>query len=621
MQNETAKVEVPVPIAAQLPIAIHVKERLLATVSFLARVLASVPFWWGACLVSAAILALSARHTMNPDGLSYLDLASEAVHSGPSQLLSGYWSPGYPALLSIAIALFRPSPGQEFPLVHFVNFILFALTLTAFHFFLRRWLSYADAFRQTSDQEKKDIVPFAFCIFLWFTLEYIGVDLVSPDLCMAAIVFLIAGITCSLSLPGAGSRHYVALGFVCGLGYYVKAAMLPLEVLFLGGLLVYPPSRFVTRRRLLLSLSIFLVTAAPLVALLSSREGRLTTGDSGRLNYAWYVNGKRLWAGWPGPVPEQSLPSSTADGTQPSTARPGDSSHAFGSLEHPPRRLMETPLVLEFGSPIKGTFPLWYDPSYWQAGLKTRFNLRQQLHALEGTLGEYKNMFHEFRQATVLISAALVLCGLAAFEKRLPNLPLREFWLLLWPLTTVLMYAVVHVEDRFLGAFCVLSCLAIYGALICRLNRRIAVAVCATVAGTLIISFTGYMSTASAFLVGDLVHPRQPDYEVVGDSLRNLGVESGDRVAVVGQEAFDPYYAHYAGLRVVANIPTADEFWKLSPAEVESVADTLRGIGVKALVAENKPEASTAANWRQVKLSGPMRVSILLLSEPIQKTP
>jgi len=392
-------------------------------------------------------------------------------------------------------------------------------------------------------------------------------------------------------------------------------------VLFLVGLFLYPPSRFVTRRRLLLSLSVFVLTAVPLVTLLSNREVRLTTGDSGRLNYAWYVNGQRLWKGWPGPVPEQSLASSTADGAQPSTARPTQSSRAYGNLEHPPRRLMETPLILEFGSPVEGTFPLWYDPAYWQAGLKTRFDLRQQLHALAGTLGEYKNMFHEFRQATVLFSAALVLCGLAAFEKRLPNLPLRELWLLAWPLTAVLMYAVVHVEDRFLGAFCVLSCLAIYGALICRLNRRVAVAVCATVAGTLIISFTGYMSTASAFLVGDMVHPRQPDYQVVGDSLRSLGVESGDRVAVVGQEAFDPYYAHYAGLRVVANIPTADEFWKLSPAELESVADNLRAVGVKALVAENKPDSSTEAKWKEIKLSGPPRVSILLLSEPIQKVP
>jgi hypothetical protein len=48
---------------------------------------------------------------MNPDGLSYLDLASEALRSGPSGLVNGHWSPGYPALLCVALTLFDPSPG------------------------------------------------------------------------------------------------------------------------------------------------------------------------------------------------------------------------------------------------------------------------------------------------------------------------------------------------------------------------------------------------------------------------------------------------------------------------------------------------------------------------------
>ncbi len=192
------------------------KEWLLALVSFFERALGSIPFWWSICLGSAGILAVSARHSMNPDGLSYLDLASEGLHSGPSALLNGYWSPGYPVLLSLALALFRPSPAQEFPLVHFVNLFIFALTLLAFHFFLRHWLlSHTDD--AIGDQEKKDFVPFAFCTFLWFTLEYIGVGVVTPDLCVAAIVFLAAGITCRLSLPGSSRKHYVALGFALGL--------------------------------------------------------------------------------------------------------------------------------------------------------------------------------------------------------------------------------------------------------------------------------------------------------------------------------------------------------------------------------------------------------------------
>src|SRR5580704_9147365 len=98
------------------------EESFPALVSFFRHVFGSVPFWWAICLGCAGILALSERHYMNPDGLSYLDLGSEALRSGPSALVNGLWSPGYPALLSLALALFHPTPRQEFPLVQFVNF-------------------------------------------------------------------------------------------------------------------------------------------------------------------------------------------------------------------------------------------------------------------------------------------------------------------------------------------------------------------------------------------------------------------------------------------------------------------------------------------------------------------
>jgi hypothetical protein len=562
------------------------KEWLLALLSLFERALGSIPFWWSICLGSAGILAVSARHAMNADGLSYLDLASEGVRSGPSGLLNGYWSPGYPALISLALAMFRPSPAQEFPLVHFVNFFIFVLTLWAFDFFLRHWLlSHANG--AIGDQEKKDFVPFAFCTFLWFTLECIGVAGVSPDLCVAAIVFLAAGITCRLSLPGSSWKHYVALGFALGLGYYAKAAMFPLGLLFLCVLLLYPPSPGVPRQRqrLLLSLSVFLLMAAPLVTVLSGRVGRLSFGETGRLNYAWYVKGLQRYTGWTGGSPD-----------------------VFGSPEHPPRKLMEEPLVLEFDSPIKGTYPLWYDPSYWYAGAKVRFNLRQQIAALMGTSQEYMAIFV---QTAVFFSGAAVLCILIAYENRLSKLPLRESWLLTWPLAAMSMYALVHVEIRFLAAFFVLLWLAIYGALMFRLNRGVAMALCATVAGTVMILFMIDLVAESARTVKDLVQSRPPDYQTVAAGLRNLGVQRGDRLAVVGFEnAFEPYYARYAGLRVVAEIPSTDEFFNLTTPELKSVEERLAEIGVKAVVAKNN-SALRNPNWRDVKVSDSVHFSVL----------
>jgi hypothetical protein len=276
---------------------------------------------------------------------------------------------------------------------------------------------------------------------------------------------------------------------------------------------------------------------------------------------------------------------------------------------------MEKPLILEFDSPIKGTFPLWYDPAYWYAGAKLRFDLRQQVTALRAALREYQNMFF---QAAVFLSGSIVLCILAVREKRFCNLSLRESWLLTWPLTAMLMYAFVFVEGRYVGAFLVLLWLAIYGALMFRLNRQVAAAVCATVAGTVMIPFLADLAAKSPHIARDLVRSRQPDYQAVAVGLRNLGLHSGDRLAVVG-EGFESYYARYARLRIVAEIPGTDEFWKLSALDLNSAAERLATIGVKAIVAKNRPDIFPPANWRDVEASDSVRFSVLLLPEPLTK--
>ena len=571
------------------------KDRVSALWSFFGDALSSIPFWWSVCLVSAGILSVSQRHSMGlADGLSYLDMASEAWHSGPSALINGYWSPGYPALISLALRLFRPSPGQEFPLLHLVNFFIFALTLLAFHYFLRNWLS-AHADVAEGDQLKKYFVPFAYCTFLWFTLTCIGVGIVSPDLCVATVVFLAAGITCRLSLAGSSKTHYVALGLALGLGYYTKAVMFPLGLALLGLLLLYPPSRGVTRQRLLISLSVFLLTAAPLVTVLSYRVGRPTFGETGRLNYAWDVWGVPRFQGW----------------------AEGDFPDAYGRPEHPIHKMMEKPLLLEFSSPIKGTYPLWYDPAYWYAGAKVGFNLRHQLAGLINTAREYTIIYS---QMAAFLSGAAVLCIFLALQRPFPDLPLRESWLVIWPLAPMLLYGLVHVESRFLGAFLVLLFLAIYGVTTRRLNRQVAVAVCATVAATAMIVFMIDLIPEIARIRRDVAQSRAPDYQIEAAGLQSLGVQKGDYIAIVGVP-FEPYYARYAGLRVVAEIRSTDDFLNLTTAQVQSIAESLAKIGVKAMVLENRPDTARAANWHDVQLSDSGRFSILLTSDPVPKEP
>ena len=72
----------------------------------------SVALWAVFSILAAAALSWDGRLAMNPDGLSYLEMASNTVAQGPSHLLNSYWSPLYPTLL-MSVYLFHPTPNKE----------------------------------------------------------------------------------------------------------------------------------------------------------------------------------------------------------------------------------------------------------------------------------------------------------------------------------------------------------------------------------------------------------------------------------------------------------------------------------------------------------------------------
>src|SRR5689334_8326140 len=93
-----------------------------------------------ACLVIAAITgALAAwcsRTTMYPDGISYLDIGDAYWRHDWHNALNAYWSPLYSWILGLFISVIKPSPHWEYPLVHAVNFLIYAWTLVCFEYFL-----------------------------------------------------------------------------------------------------------------------------------------------------------------------------------------------------------------------------------------------------------------------------------------------------------------------------------------------------------------------------------------------------------------------------------------------------------------------------------------------------
>jgi 4-amino-4-deoxy-L-arabinose transferase-like glycosyltransferase len=174
-------------------------------------------------------------------------------------------------------------------------------------------------------------------LFVWGTLGLINVWAITPDLLVAVFVFAAFRYLLRIRRGQGGVRAFLGLGLALGIGYWAKAAMFVLAPTFLlaAWLLASPGVR---TRRTLLAGGAFLVLALPLLGSLTIAKGRVTFGDSGRLNVWWYGNGRPqiLWR-------------------EPAAV-------------HPPRVLLSEPLTYAYDDGPGGTYPLWFDPSYWQDG-------------------------------------------------------------------------------------------------------------------------------------------------------------------------------------------------------------------------------------------------------------
>lgn len=315
-------------------------------------------------------------------------------------------------------------------------------------------------------------------------------------------------------------------------------------------------------------------------------------GDVGKLNYMWGVdNFVPNHVGWIG-------------GTAPE----------YGTPVHPPRVLMENPTVLEFASPVPGTYPLWHSPGYWYAGAKTVFNLRNQIATIENCLRLYWKI--ALRSKAPIAGAILLVVFSIVARRR--DIPWRvSLWLVMWPLAACAMYALVRLHERYVAPFLLLLCLEIYGALVFRVGKRVAIGVCSLV---LLVSMWPVALDGARSLetsVRNFRHPVDEDYVAVAHKLENLGLQPGDKLGAVG-DAFHSYYARYDQMRVVSQIINGDDFWKLSAADAKRVEDRFASIGVKALIAVDRPATNQEAGWivlGTVKDAGAVSVFVLKPAE------
>jgi len=532
------------------------------------------------CLLCVLVITQQAwihRFGMNPDGISYLDIADGLLQGDLRRLVHPYWSPLYPCLQAAVLKVLSPTPDFEFPVVHLTNWLIGLGTVASFTFFLCRWLRLRGAGQPVTPSlaDFRVRTSFAYALFLWSTLQMVGLNLVTPDLCVAALVYLAAGLCCRMAVCPPKWGASVLLGMVLGSAYLAKTAMLPLCAVLLG-ILALPWSPLSSRRSSLAIAALTLgVTVAPFVIGLSRQQHRLTFGESGRLNYAWLVQGGiPVYAGWAG----QTL--------------------ALGTPAHPPRILSHKPAVLEFKDTVPGTYPPWYDPAFFHEGLQVRFDLRKQIIALGRSPRDFISAGGD--SLIPLMAGACVLCFLSPRGWRRAVVP--NSWLLLWPLAGFAMYALVRIEARYIAAFLVLFSLAIYDTASPGRLRLAQSAVVTIVA--LCVCLFQLKTTLKDTLVVSAASKPFTDI-VVSRELARLGLRPGDEIAVVGDLAgFGAYYARLSRLKIVAEVPDARQFLLLGYGESSALEENLRRVGARAIVGRVDCTLTGRVEWQPIADSG-----------------
>ena len=321
-----------------------------------------------------------------------------------------------------------------------------------------------------------------------------------------------------------------------------------------------------------LAMGVFLAISVPLVMGLSKEKGRATFGDSGRIAYAEYVNHAPLTTHWQGEPAGTGIPA------------------------HPTRRVFAAPAIYEFAQPVAGSYPPWYDPSYWYEGIRPHFSLQGQLWALFRSANLYLKLLSR-SGALYVVFTALILLGRKEGKWDWGG---RRIWLAWLPSVAALaMYSLVLVEQRYVSPFALMLLQWIFS------SARISVNKGEALRRRTVLAVMLALSLAVAWPVvrdlREMLINRPYEHWQVAVGLHEIGISPGMHVGTIGS-GLPAYWAHLAGLKIIAEIPEKQQAGFLAANSVtkQEVLRKFSELGAKAVVTKNDA-ARSIEGWQQIK--------------------
>ncbi len=553
--------------------------------------------------------ALYDGYQIDGDAVAYMDIGDLIRSHQWAGVINGYWNPLYPSFLALGHTIFHPTRYTELHAYYMVNFGIFLLEMLAV-------VAFTDALVQLRDLRETATATASSTPFLLdrYLLRYLGIAVlvisaqrelslgkVRPDALLQA--FLLFALAALLKHLATNHLRYAALmGLALGLAYLTKSFALLFTLLCVLALVFFrviwqrtSPARAVANS--LLALICFTIVAGPYIAALSKQKGRFDFGDSGSLNYAWFVSGtERLHL-----QPDQ----------------PATFGKAEVHLKHPVPELLQSPVILSYKHLPYGTYPDWFDTSYWNDQVKPHMDPRREIHILKDCFVRIIRFLANHPETWLLLTI-LFLLGARLSPAWRPSF--NAFWIapVLLGAAVFGIYGMIYIEDRYvaIGFFAII--LPLFAAL--RISPAVHQTTTRIAASTGIILLALLAIGESARIVGELRRNLPFHQSPAGwydrdifDSARALnamGVGPGDTIACIGTRAcvYDHYWARLAGVRILTEIyePTPPLYPYLAAmANRDQAYDILRGQGAKVLVGYFDPGLMTGTNpisagWREL---------------------
>jgi hypothetical protein len=527
------------------------------------------------------------RHGINDiNGIPYLEMGEAYMRGDWGTAINGMWGPFYSWVLGAPMRIFQPSPAHEYLVIELINLVVFLIAICSFEFFLRELLQIQHISRDTPARQGRVRLPpvalllLGYPLFIWSSLFWITIWMQTPDMCVAVFVYVAAGILLRVERGAASCFSFAVLGVVLGFGYLAKAAMFPLAFTFLFASLSLGRSWRRALPSVFTAFVCFVVTAGPMIYSLSALKGRFTFGETGRINYIWHVNGNDC--SWPHfPHWQKGIGS--------------------GAPLHPARRIIESPAVYEFPASAKGTYPMWYDPSFYWEGVSPRWDVRQQIATLRRSASEYGKIFLRGPQCVMI--AGFLLFWLISRSGWSVIREVAGQWRLLLPAVAAFgIYALLLVQSRYIGPFGVLFWLGLLSGLRLPSGFNCQRRMWCTTLGVTVTMLTGTV----IWTIHHTVREEFSTFEVVqlqyANHLKHLGLQPGEKVAIIGSAPDAVRWARLARVQIAAEMPWTEmeKFWQADDATKRRIVETFASTGIKAIVAEKSPLALAGTEWHRI---------------------